>query len=140
MESRSGSLFLQRESHSSRVCILQPTSPLPKSSGHRLTNPTWQRRILCPLQSGNDVPFVPYTNGIVHFLRLAVLLVAMPADLGATEQPLRCHQGLDAPWTAKYLNHSLEVFYGYEDGIGSRGGASGYFDGLGWGSLLYRSG
>ena len=37
-----------------------------------------------------------------------------------------------------YLNHTLQFFNGFEGGAGSWGGNSGHYDGLGWGSLLYR--
>ncbi|KAN0067650.1 Chondroitin AC/alginate lyase [Elaphomyces granulatus] len=88
---------------------------------------------------GNDVPFVPYTNGIVHFSEISS---ASRGNSRPTWELLNNHyvviKGLDAPWTTKYLNYSLHG--SYEGGIGSGGGESGFFDGLGWGSLLYRSG
>jgi hypothetical protein len=46
-------------------------------------------------------------------------------------------KGVDAPWTKKYLNYSLTEFGGFEPGVGAWGEGSGYYDGLGWGSLLY---
>jgi hypothetical protein len=45
---------------------------------------------------------------------------------------------MDAPWTKKYLNHTLQWFGGFEGGAGSWGEGAGHYDGLGWGSLLYR--
>jgi len=92
---------------------------------------------------GNDVPFVPYTNWIVHYSNVSS---AARGAVRPTWELLYNHyvvvKGLatDAAWTTKYLNHSLDLFHGYEGGIGSWGGdSSGAFDGLGWGSLLYRS-
>lgn len=46
---------------------------------------------------------------------------------------------MDAPWTTKYLNFTLEGFGGFEPGAGAWGEGSGHYDSLGWGSLLYRS-
>ena len=88
---------------------------------------------------GYDVPFVPYTNYIVHYN------VISPSGRGAirpTWELLYSHygvvKGLQAPWTKLYLNHTLEWFGGFEGGAGSWGQNSGQYDGLGWGSLLYR--
>ncbi|KAI8664902.1 Alginate-lyase domain-containing protein [Fusarium sp. Ph1] len=87
---------------------------------------------------GNDVPFEPYTNGIVSFTEIS------DQSRGAvrpTWELLHTHyvqiKGLDAPWTTAYLNKSLEFFGGYEGGAGSWGEGSGHYDGLGWGSLLH---
>lgn len=46
-------------------------------------------------------------------------------------------KGLEAPWTKAYLNNTLQYFGGYEKGIGY-GEGSGHYDGVGWGTLLYR--
>ena len=88
---------------------------------------------------GYDVPFVPYTNGIVSFS------VISPASRGAvrpTWELLYNHyaviKGLQVPWTERYLNHTLQFFKGFEGGAGSWGEGAGHYDGLGWGSLLYR--
>ena len=87
---------------------------------------------------GNDVPFEPYTNGIVSFDTIS------DASRGAIRpawELLHSHyvqiKGLDAPWTTAYLNKSLEYFGGFEGGAGSWGEGSGHYDGLGWGSLLH---
>ncbi|KAF4963194.1 hypothetical protein FSARC_8772 [Fusarium sarcochroum] len=87
---------------------------------------------------GNDVPFEPYTNGIVSFETIS------QASRGAIRpawELLYAHyvriKGLDAPWTTAYLNNSLNFFGGYEGGAGSWGEGSGHYDGLGWGSLLH---
>ncbi|KAF5020211.1 hypothetical protein F66182_7776 [Fusarium sp. NRRL 66182] len=88
---------------------------------------------------GNDVPFEPYTNGIVSFDTIS------EASRGAIRpawELLHAHyvriKGLDAPWTTSYLNATLNHFGGYEGGAGSWGEGSGHYDGLGWGSLLHR--
>ncbi|KAL2835461.1 chondroitin AC/alginate lyase [Aspergillus pseudoustus] len=88
---------------------------------------------------GHDVPFEPYTNGIVSYTDIS------SASRGATRptwELLYAHyvqiKGLDAPWTEAYLNYTLESFGGvYEKGIGY-GEGSGHYDGVGWGTLLYR--
>ncbi|KAH7381840.1 chondroitin AC/alginate lyase [Cadophora sp. MPI-SDFR-AT-0126] len=89
---------------------------------------------------GNDVPFVPWTNNIVSWTEIS------SASRGATRptwELLYSHyaqiKGINAPWTKEYLNHTLETFGGlFEGGAGSYGEGSGHYDGLGWGTLLYR--
>ncbi|KAF3762101.1 chondroitin AC/alginate lyase, partial [Cryphonectria parasitica EP155] len=88
---------------------------------------------------GYDVPFENYTNGIVSYSTIS------NASRGATRptwELLYSHytgvKGLDAPWTAEYLNYTLNAYGGFEGGAGSLGEGSGNYDGLGWGSLLYR--
>ncbi|KAF5670131.1 GPI anchored [Fusarium circinatum] len=87
---------------------------------------------------GNDVPFEPYTNGIVSF---DVISEASRGAVRPAWELLYSHyvniKGLDAPWTKAYLNNSLEFFGGFEGGAGSWGEGSGHYDGLGWGSLLH---
>ncbi|KAL6914880.1 hypothetical protein FSST1_012640 [Fusarium sambucinum] len=87
---------------------------------------------------GNDVPFEPYTNGIVSF---DVISEASRGAVRPAWELLYSHyvqiKDLDAPWTTAYLNNSLEYFGGFEGGAGSWGEGSGHYDGLGWGSLLY---
>ncbi|KAL2801218.1 chondroitin AC/alginate lyase [Aspergillus keveii] len=88
---------------------------------------------------GHDVPFEAYTNGIVSYTDIS------SASRGATRptwELLYAHyvqiKGLDAPWTAAYRNNTLEYFGGlFEKGIGY-GEGSGHYDGVGWGTLLYR--
>ncbi|KAL5365841.1 chondroitin AC/alginate lyase [Aspergillus floccosus] len=87
---------------------------------------------------GHDVPFEAYTNGIVSYTDISA------ASRGATcptWELLYAHyvhmKGLEAPWTKAYLNNTLEYFGGYEKGIGY-GEGSGHYDGVGWGTLLYR--
>ncbi|KAL3493154.1 chondroitin AC/alginate lyase [Aspergillus germanicus] len=88
---------------------------------------------------GHDVPFEPYTNGIVSYSEIS------SASRGATRptwELLYAHyveiKGLDAPWTTAYRNNTLEYFGGlFEKGIGY-GEGSGHYDGVGWGTLLYR--
>lgn len=87
----------------------------------------------------NDVPFVPYTNGIVSFNEIS------SASRGACRpawEVLYNHYVMikkrTAPWTTKYLNKTLERFGGYEPGAGAWGEGSEHYDSLGWGSLLYR--
>ncbi|ORY60922.1 chondroitin AC/alginate lyase [Pseudomassariella vexata] len=86
----------------------------------------------------NDVPFEPYTNGIVSFTDVSD---ASRGALRPTWELLYSHyiqlKGLSAPWTTAYLNYSLSTFGGYEPGAGAWGEGSGHYDGLGWGSLLY---
>ncbi|KAL3419814.1 hypothetical protein PVAG01_08312 [Phlyctema vagabunda] len=88
---------------------------------------------------GNDVPFVPWTNGIVTFTDVSA------ASRGATRptfELLSAHyaqiKGVDAPWTEQFRNYTNEGMGGFEGGAGSWGEGSGHYDGLGWGSLLYR--
>ncbi|KAH6956227.1 gpi anchor protein [Fusarium avenaceum] len=87
---------------------------------------------------GNDVPFEPYTNGIVSF---DVISEASRGAIRPAWELLHSHyvriKGLKAPWTTAYLNNSLEFFKGFEGGAGSWGEGSGHYDGLGWGSLLH---
>ena len=87
---------------------------------------------------GHDVPFEPYTNGIVSYTDISS---ASRGAIRPTWELLYNHyvkvKGLEAPWTTAYLNNSLEYFGGYEGGAGSWGEGSGHYDGLGWGSLLY---
>lgn len=87
---------------------------------------------------GNDVPFEPYTNGIVSYT------VVSPDSRGAyrpTWELLYAHyvqiKGLEGPWTELYKNFTVESMGGFEGGAGSWGEGSGHYDGLGWGSLLY---
>lgn len=87
---------------------------------------------------GNDVPFEPYTNGIVSYIEVS------SASRGAyrpTWELLYAHyaqiKGLDAPWTEQYRNYTVKSMGGFEGGAGSWGEGSGHYDGLGWGSLLY---
>ncbi|KAL3442103.1 chondroitin AC/alginate lyase [Aspergillus insuetus] len=88
---------------------------------------------------GHDVPFEPYTNGIVSYTDISA------ASRGATRptwELLYAHyvqiKGLAAPWTTAYRNNTLESFGGlFEKGIGY-GEGSGHYDGVGWGTLLYR--
>ncbi|ROW00095.1 hypothetical protein VSDG_03573 [Cytospora chrysosperma] len=87
---------------------------------------------------GYDVPFVNYTNSIVYYSQIS------NASRGATRptwELLYSHyvqiKGLDAPWTTKYLNYTVNSYGGFEPGAGSLGEGSGRYDGLGWGSLLY---
>ncbi|KAJ5205256.1 Chondroitin AC/alginate lyase [Penicillium cf. griseofulvum] len=88
---------------------------------------------------GNDVPFVPYTNGIVSHPEISS---ASRGAIRPTWELLYSHyvtmKGMDAPWTTLFLNNSLEYYGGAEGGAGSWGEGSGHYDGLGWGSLLYR--
>ncbi|KAH7013940.1 chondroitin AC/alginate lyase [Ilyonectria destructans] len=87
---------------------------------------------------GEEVPFEPYTNGIVSYTEISS---ASRGAIRPTWELLYAHyvqiKGLDAPWTTAYLNNTLEYFGGYEGGAGSWGEGSGHYDGLGWGSLLY---
>ncbi|RAL66041.1 hypothetical protein DID88_005702 [Monilinia fructigena] len=87
---------------------------------------------------GNDVPFEPYTNGIVSYDKISA------ASRGAhrpTWELLYAHyaqiKGIDAPWTEQYKNYTVKAMGGFEGGAGSWGEGSGHYDGLGWGSLLY---
>ncbi|KFZ15162.1 hypothetical protein V501_02836 [Pseudogymnoascus sp. VKM F-4519 (FW-2642)] len=87
---------------------------------------------------GNEVPFVPYTNGIVSYSEIS------SASRGAyrpTWELLYAHyaqiKGVDAPWTEQYKNYTVRSMGGFEGGAGSWGEGSGHYDGLGWGSLLY---
>jgi len=88
---------------------------------------------------GNDVPFEPYTNGLVSFNQIS------NASRGACRpawELLYHHyvviKNQKAPWTTKFWNKTLEQFGGYEPGAGAWGEGSGHYDSLGWGSLLYR--
>lgn len=88
---------------------------------------------------GNDVPFEPYTNGLVSFSQIS------SASRGAVRpawELLYNHyvviKNQKAPWTTEFLNKTLEHFGGYESGAGAFGEGSGHYDSLGWGSLLYR--
>jgi hypothetical protein len=89
---------------------------------------------------GYDVPFERYTNGIVTYTQISS---ASRGAVRPTWELLYNHYAvqkrLDAPWTEAYLNKSLDFFGGYEGGAGSWGEGSGHYDGLGWGSLLYRA-
>ncbi|KAF7588049.1 hypothetical protein BBP40_006218 [Aspergillus hancockii] len=88
---------------------------------------------------GNEVPFEPYTNGIVSYTEIS------SASRGAIRpawELLYNHyvliKGQNAPWTTKYWNQTLDHFGGFEPGAGAWGEGSGHYDSLGWGSLLYR--
>ncbi|KAJ6100249.1 hypothetical protein N7467_001784 [Penicillium canescens] len=87
---------------------------------------------------GNDVPFVPYTNGIVSYTEISS---ASRGAIRPTWELLYNHyvirKGMDAPWSTLFLNNSLDHYGGAEGGAGSWGEGSGHYDGLGWGSLLY---
>ncbi|KPM40403.1 hypothetical protein AK830_g6148 [Neonectria ditissima] len=87
---------------------------------------------------GHDVPFEPYTNGIVSY---TVISEASRGAIRPAWELLYAHyvqvKGLDAPWTTAYLNNTLEYFGGFEGGAGSWGEGSGHYDGFGWGSLLH---
>ncbi|KAF7126147.1 hypothetical protein CNMCM5793_002569 [Aspergillus hiratsukae] len=87
---------------------------------------------------GHDVPFVPYTNGIVSYTEISS---ASRGAMRPTWELLYSHyvmiKGMDAPWTTLFLNQSLNYYKGAEGGAGSWGEGSGHYDGLGWGSLLY---
>ncbi|KAH6886994.1 chondroitin AC/alginate lyase [Thelonectria olida] len=87
---------------------------------------------------GHDVPFEPYTNGIVSYTEISS---ASRGAIRPTWELLYAHyvqiKGQDAPWTTAYLNNTLEYYGGFEGGAGSWGEGSGHYDGLGWGSLLY---
>ncbi|KEY83495.1 hypothetical protein BA78_8107 [Aspergillus fumigatus] len=88
---------------------------------------------------GHDDPFVPYSNGIVSFTELSS---ASRGAMRPTWELLYNHyvtiKGMDAPWTTKFLNESLNYYGGAEGGAGSWAEGSGHYDGLGWGSLLHR--
>ncbi|KAJ4179762.1 hypothetical protein NW759_017280 [Fusarium solani] len=85
-----------------------------------------------------DVPFEPYTNGIVSF---DVISQQSRGAIRPAWELLYAHyvqiKGVDAPWTTAYLNNTLDFFGGFEGGAGSWGEGSGHYDGLGWGSLLH---
>lgn len=87
---------------------------------------------------GNDVPFVHYTNGIVSYTEISN---ASRGAIRPTWELLYNHyvmrKGMKAPWSALFLNRSLEHYGGAEGGAGSWGEGAGHYDGLGWGSLLY---
>ncbi|KAH7150356.1 chondroitin AC/alginate lyase [Dactylonectria estremocensis] len=87
---------------------------------------------------GHDVPFEPYTNGIVSY---STISEASRGAIRPAWELLYAHyvqlKGLDAPWTTEYLNNTLEYFGGFEGGAGSWGEGSGHYDGFGWGSLLH---
>ncbi|GLI74940.1 hypothetical protein PoHVEF18_003189 [Penicillium ochrochloron] len=87
---------------------------------------------------GNDVPFIPYTNGIVNFVDISS---ASRGAIRPTWELLYNHyvvrKGMHAPWTTRFLNNSLDHYGGTEGGAGSWGEGAGHYDGLGWGSLLY---
>lgn len=82
---------------------------------------------------------MPYSNGIVSFTELSS---ASRGAMRPTWELLYNHyvtiKGMDAPWTTKFLNESLNYYGGAEGGAGSWGEGSGHYDGLGWGSLLHR--
>ncbi|KAJ4323288.1 hypothetical protein N0V84_004418 [Fusarium piperis] len=63
---------------------------------------------------GNDVPFEPYTNGIVSFTTISEM---SRGAVRPTWELLYSHyvqiKGVEAPWTTAYLNKSLEFFRGY---------------------------
>ncbi|KAF7908398.1 uncharacterized protein EAF01_004153 [Botrytis porri] len=86
----------------------------------------------------NDVPFEPYTNGIVSF---TVVSNISRGSYRPTWELLHAHyaqiKGVDAPWTKEYMNYTITMMGGFEGGTGSWGEGSGHYDGLGWGSLLY---
>ncbi|GIK01772.1 hypothetical protein Aspvir_005813 [Aspergillus viridinutans] len=88
---------------------------------------------------GHDVPFVPYTNGLVSYTEISSV---SRGAMRPTWELLHSHyvmiKGMDAPWTTSFLNQSLTFFRGAEGGAGSWGEGSGHYDGLGWGSLLHR--
>ncbi|OJJ42770.1 hypothetical protein ASPZODRAFT_75919 [Penicilliopsis zonata CBS 506.65] len=89
---------------------------------------------------GYDVPFEPYTNGIVSYTNISS---ASRGNVRWAWEVLYNHyvmiKGQEAPWTTEYLNATYETFGGFEPGSGSYGDPwdSGYYDTLGWGTILY---
>lgn len=89
---------------------------------------------------GYDVPFEPYTNGIVSYTEISS---ASRGNVRWAWEVLYNHyviiKGQKAPWTTQYLNKTYETFGGFEPGSGSSGSprVSGNYDTLGWGTLLY---
>lgn len=88
---------------------------------------------------GQEVPFEPWTNYIVNF---TIISEASRGAVRPTFELLYAHyaqiKGVEAPWTGKYRDYVVEGMGGFEGGAGSLGEGSGHFDGVGWGSLLYR--
>ncbi|KAF7889697.1 uncharacterized protein EAF02_002112 [Botrytis sinoallii] len=86
----------------------------------------------------NDVPFEPYTNGIVSYTEVSD---DSRGSYRPTWELLYAHygqiKGVDAPWTKEYMNYTVTTMGGFEGGAGSWGEGSGHYDSLGWGSLLY---
>ncbi|OOQ86272.1 exopolysaccharide inner membrane protein [Penicillium brasilianum] len=89
---------------------------------------------------GYDVPFEPYTNGIVSYSEIGS---GSRGNVRWAWEVLYNHyvmiKGQKAPWTTQYLNKTYETFGGFEPGSGSSGSprVSGNYDTLGWGTLLY---
>ncbi|KAJ5874356.1 uncharacterized protein N7529_002786 [Penicillium soppii] len=89
---------------------------------------------------GYDVPFESYTNGIVSYPEISS---QSRGSVRWAWEVLYNHyvkiKGQSAPWTTQYWNKSLETFGGVEIGSGAYGSplSSGYYDTMGWGTILY---
>lgn len=91
---------------------------------------------------GYDVPFENYTNNIVYYTEIS------NSSRGAYRPTwellynhyavIKASENLNTTWTKGYRNYTVTSFGGYEGGAGSWGEGSGHYDGLGWGTLLYR--
>jgi hypothetical protein len=103
-------------------------------------SPTHRAEYFARYNLGYDVPFEPYTNGIVSYTEISH---ASRGDVRWAWEVLYNHyvmiKGQKAPWTTQYLNKTYETFGGFEPGSGSSGSprVSGNYDTLGWGTLLY---
>ena len=88
----------------------------------------------------HDVPFTTYVNS-VHGTHTTI-----SADGRGQTKPIGeliyAHyasvEGLDASWIGAYRDFVVEEGGGSEGGVGSYGNASGGYDQLGFGTLLYR--
>ncbi|KAJ5557871.1 hypothetical protein N7513_003457 [Penicillium frequentans] len=89
---------------------------------------------------GYDVPFENYTNGIVSYTELGS---GSRGSVRWAWEVLYNHyvkiKEQAAPWTTQYWNKTLETWNGFEIGSGAYGSpyVSGYYDTMGWGTILY---
>ncbi|KAL2865939.1 putative GPI anchored protein [Aspergillus lucknowensis] len=89
--------------------------------------------------TGNDVPYTPYSNSEYS---QPVISSGSRGGIRPIAELLLAHysgvKGLDAGWTGKYRDMTVDAGDGAEGGGGDYGSSSGGYDQLGFGTVLYR--